>query len=87
MDSLKRVKNLDLTNPSRILNLKILGFKITSKPIEFSKSIRHTSIFINLELMYERLRFVWKHTSLFRPQILNYGLIAFTLTYLSVEQE
>ena len=34
-DSLQKVKNLDLTNPSRILNLKILEFEITFKPIEF----------------------------------------------------
>ena len=35
LDSLQRVKNLNLTNPPRILNLQILGFEITSKPIEF----------------------------------------------------
>ena len=34
-DSLQKVKNLDLTNSSRILNLKILEFEITFKPIEF----------------------------------------------------
>ena len=34
-----------------------------------------------------KLEFVWKHKSLFRPPIKNYGSIAFTLTYLSMEQE
>ena len=33
-----------------------------------------------------KARICVKHTSLFRPPIKNYGLIAFTLTYLSVEQ-
>ena len=28
-----------------------------------------------------------EHQYLFRPPILNYGLIAFTLTYLSTEQK
>jgi len=31
LDSLQMVKDLDLTNPSKILNLKILEFEITSK--------------------------------------------------------
>ena len=35
LDSLQWVKDLDLTNLPRILNLKILEFKITFKPIEF----------------------------------------------------
>ena len=32
-----------------------------------------------------KAQLVWKHECLFRPQILNYGLITFTLIYLSAE--
>jgi len=35
LHNLKRVEDLDLTNPPRILNFKILEFETTSKPIEF----------------------------------------------------
>ena len=36
---------------------------------------------------YESSKNVLKHKSLFRPPIKIYGLIAFTLTYLSAEHE
>ena len=35
LDNLKMVKDLNLINSFRILNFKILEFKITSKPIKF----------------------------------------------------